>query len=527
MANEAENAIYNRLASAPSFHPANADLLTRDWMLEPGDVVTVLSGEESYQVPIYSMNLEWRGDSKVSIESTGNQKREPLPALRRKQYGGGSATYKEKKRFTADLERVETDLGAKIGLVVTDNNTLNTAYVVAQINESGSSVLIGGDKVNISTNQAFTAVAQGVNRNAGNISTLQNTTSGLTNRVENAEGAITTLQTTANGLRIEVGKKSTVYPQFTDPALDLAVTLNDGDVWEKDSGIRTWSQFSLKKWNQGTQYNWKNFRGSEQYVLKNGQWELSSDHAEFEITREEINSTLESQNGDISTLKRTATELNSELVNAKGQISTIRQTADSVSIELANAKGDAATLKARFEITDSAITQEVTDRTNSERTMNSRITQTANSISQVVESVGSDGRVTAASIVAAVNNSGSSVKISADHIILDGDAVAAALFSKTLDTGDFTCDAITASGAANFYSNVTIDGYMIAEGGIHTGNVSAVSLNSHAINWTSQYVITSLTTQQKTVYSADGPITINVVSNFTGKTIYYLTRTDV
>ena len=117
MANEAENAIYNRLASAPSFHPANADLLTRDWMLEPGDVVTVLSGEESYQVPIYSMNLEWRGDSKVSIESTGNQKREPLPALRRKQYGGGSATYKEKKRFTADLERVETDLGAKIGLV--------------------------------------------------------------------------------------------------------------------------------------------------------------------------------------------------------------------------------------------------------------------------------------------------------------------------------------------------------------------------------------------------------------------------
>ena len=42
------------------------------------------------------------------------------------------------------------------------------------------------------------------------------------------------------------------------------------------------------------------------------------------------------------------------------------------------------------------------------------------SISQIVQAVGADGRVTAASIVTAVNKSGSSVKISADKVDIDG-----------------------------------------------------------------------------------------------------------
>lgn len=51
----------------------------------------------------------------------------------------------------------------------------------------------------------------------------------------------------------------------------------------------------------------------------------------------------------------------------------------------------------------------------------SRIEQTETQIGQFVEAVGDDGKITAASIVAAVNGSGSSVVISADHIALSGD----------------------------------------------------------------------------------------------------------
>lgn len=50
----------------------------------------------------------------------------------------------------------------------------------------------------------------------------------------------------------------------------------------------------------------------------------------------------------------------------------------------------------------------------------STVTQTANSVSTIVSSIGSGGTVTAASIVAAINRSSSSVVIDADHVDISG-----------------------------------------------------------------------------------------------------------
>ena len=93
MANEAEQAIYQRLASAPLFHPASVELLPEDWGIETGDVVSVKSGNETYNVPVYSHTLVWNGKSKATIESTGHEQREPLPELKRKEYQQGHAMY--------------------------------------------------------------------------------------------------------------------------------------------------------------------------------------------------------------------------------------------------------------------------------------------------------------------------------------------------------------------------------------------------------------------------------------------------
>lgn len=104
MANEAEQAIYQRLASAPLFHPASVELLPEDWVIETGDVVSVKSGEETYSVPVYSHTLVWNGKSKSTIESTGNQEREPLPELRRKEYQQGHATYSGLKAQKQEID---------------------------------------------------------------------------------------------------------------------------------------------------------------------------------------------------------------------------------------------------------------------------------------------------------------------------------------------------------------------------------------------------------------------------------------
>ena len=96
MANEAENNIYQRLitsTSMPVYHPALVSIFAPDWTMEPGDVVTVHSGEETYDVPVFSLNLQWNGGTKADIQSTGNQEREPLPALRRKEYANRAYAY--------------------------------------------------------------------------------------------------------------------------------------------------------------------------------------------------------------------------------------------------------------------------------------------------------------------------------------------------------------------------------------------------------------------------------------------------
>lgn len=84
----------------------------------------------------------------------------------------------------------------------------------------------------------------------------------------------------------------------------------------------------------------------------------------------------------------------------------------------------------------------------------------AGKISQIVEAVGADGKVTAASIVAAVNGSGSNVVISADHIQLEG-----AVFARKLKSALANLDGITAKIIEA--NSITTSGYITARGVIN------------------------------------------------------------
>ena len=112
----ANQAILTRLQSMTSFHPATADLFA-DWTLDPGDVVTVTKGEESFAVPIYRMNMEWKGDStgktRIQIESSGAQKRPPYSELKRGSYSGGrrqEITDQELVRHQTGIDRSDMRL---------------------------------------------------------------------------------------------------------------------------------------------------------------------------------------------------------------------------------------------------------------------------------------------------------------------------------------------------------------------------------------------------------------------------------
>lgn len=68
----------------------------------------------------------------------------------------------------------------------------------------------------------------------------------------------------------------------------------------------------------------------------------------------------------------------------------------------------------------------------------SRITQTENKIALIVDANG----IRPAQIVAAINNGGSEIKLSADHITLDGETVAKSLDGKEIICGDLSADQI-------------------------------------------------------------------------------------
>ena len=74
----------------------------------------------------------------------------------------------------------------------------------------------------------------------------------------------------------------------------------------------------------------------------------------------------------------------------------------------------------RITQTADAIQAEVTRASTAEGTLSGQITVQAGQISQIVQAVGRNGEVTAASIVLAINSSGSGAYINADRIILSG-----------------------------------------------------------------------------------------------------------
>ena len=102
----------------------------------------------------------------------------------------------------------------------------------------------------------------------------------------------------------------------------------------------------------------------------------------------------------------------------------ISATVEELLVEIKDVAGNYTTLNATVTGIQSTVkshTASINDQAATNISLQSQITQTANKISAVVSAVDdSSGNVTAASIVAAINGAGSSVKISADHIVLSG-----------------------------------------------------------------------------------------------------------
>lgn len=194
-----EESIYNRLASAPQYHPSNASLFA-DWNMQAGDVVQIKSDDSVYDVPIYNLKLKWNGASKIDVESTGNPEREPLPALKRREYSSNSSNYAAQKSYGGGLGSALEKIANINGIMYAAGLQVDpVSGVLLYASEHGSDYALGS-----SFKVQSDAITQEVTRATA------------------AEGeAYTRIQTTADGLSAEVARASDA-----EGALSARITVN-------------------------------------------------------------------------------------------------------------------------------------------------------------------------------------------------------------------------------------------------------------------------------------------------------------
>lgn len=221
-----------------------------------------------------------------------------------------------------------------------------------------------------------------------------------------------------------------------------------------------------------------------------------------------------------SRISQTAEAITAEVTRAQnaeaglsGSISTVRQTADSVSAEVANARDGEATLSAKLTVLNNAITSEVTDRTNADDSLSSRITQNATEISS---------KVSAGDIASEINQTAQRVRIAASKINLDGYVTASQLSATNAEIDNLTSGATTAT---TLRSNA-LYGDTVNTSGLWVHNGSAYV----QATWQSKSVVTGVTLsgERNWVYQTSSgtqhTVTGKIVTDVSTSTIYYLGR---
>lgn len=186
----------------------------------------------------------------------------------------------------------------------------------------------------------------------------------------------------------------------------------DGDDWQEHTVGRVWISNTIPANSNGAYKYWyvdsneapEGYEAHALYMYNEGQWK------KINILDGNVNNRITSM------IKQTADKIAIDVVNAQGDISSHQQWLDNNSANIQ----DVVSWKSDVENDVSNI---------------ATIKQTADdagaSIAQVVESVGKDGKVTAASIVTSINNDTTGVTIEADHINLRGAVTIESLDNNT------------------------------------------------------------------------------------------------
>lgn len=327
------------------------------------------------------------------------------------------------------VDKLELVVGSQIWQQRDSVTTLAGKFVIDQ--QTGNVKVIEGASLQVAKNGVYSEV---VDQN-GMESYVQQEIDAITSSVAD-DITQSVVQQTSTYVQQQVRTKSKVYRQWGDPKDNPNNELNDGDIWIVDSGLRTWADAQYNTWNNSKAYQWDDYYGTVQKVWKSS----INDWVQTDSWKDVVNNSIVLRQekdritvfgeelGRFQTeMEITAQHLNTKFTDkAKGLESSLKLTAEALDLKFTNKTSQ---LESSLTITAEQLTSTFTDRAND---LQSQITQSANRIALVVNDT--TGTIKAAEIVAAINNGASSIRLSADHIQLDGDVSLAGKF--TLENGD-------------------------------------------------------------------------------------------
>lgn len=169
--------------------------------------------------------------------------------------------------------------------------------------------------------------------------------------------------------------------------------------------------------------------------------------------------------------------------NSKKAFTKIEQNDEEIRLEAYKRENETTELRSSISVQAGLIQLETEQRQSDVAGLQSSITVQANRIGLVVEGTGANAKIKPASIVAAINNGESSVKIAADHIVLDGDAVATSLESKDLWVNALNAQNIESTEDISCLGDLTVAGDLQVSGNQMTVADITVSGNTMTISY--------------------------------------------
>lgn len=270
--------IYDRLHSVSSFHPASAELFD-DFLVEAGDIISVLSGESTFDVPIFSQHMQWNGSMMNTVQSTGNKERTALPPLQKRSKdrsyrAGQRLTEQEETMHGYEVHTEETDrlfsktaraIGVQLGpdgLPMVDEHgdfiwddehgaevfsrlelSPNRALLVSAINDHEGDQ-ISGAKIDLSAQG--TVLIQAINRRPGGQSAVY---------IEADKVAITGSTTIADVMSINASGYVSVSRVFYVGTAENHTSINSGTVNAKKLEVQSGGQLTFVGGQTGEYYN--------------------------------------------------------------------------------------------------------------------------------------------------------------------------------------------------------------------------------------------------------------------------------